>query len=97
MASKIKVNSEVVVITGKSKGTRAKVLGVNDDRVIVEGVALVKKHMKPSQDNQTGGIVTREGSIHISNVMLADRYDSKRIKKGTSVTKKATKTSKAKK
>lgn len=82
MKKKTKINrgSEVVVISGSEKGKRGKVLEVirEKDRVIVEGVALKKKHMKPSQDNQEGGVVERESSLHISNVMEAKTFDSKK-------------------
>ncbi len=83
MASKVKVGSEVVVIAGNSKGKHGKILGYKNERVVVEGAAMIKKHVKPSQDNQKGGVVEREGSIHISNVMLKERYDAKKSKKTT--------------
>ena len=71
---KIKKNDLVLVIAGNGRGKRGKVLKVFPDkkRVIIEGVNLVKKHQKPTQSQPNGGIVTREGSIHISNVMLLD-------------------------
>jgi large subunit ribosomal protein L24 len=62
----------VVVISGAYKGKRGKVLRVVDDRVVVEKVAMIKRHTKPSQKNPQGGIVDKEGSIHISNVQLFD-------------------------
>jgi large subunit ribosomal protein L24 len=62
----------VVVISGANKGKRGKVLHVVGDRVIVEKVAMIKRHMRPSQKNPQGGIVDKEGSIHISNVQLFD-------------------------
>ncbi len=68
---KIKRGDEVVVITGKDRGKRGKVLRVVGDRVIVEGVNIVKKHQKPNPVlGIEGGIVEREAPIHISNVML---------------------------
>ena len=73
--SKIKRNDQVVVIAGKDKGKKGRVLRVITDkqRVLVEGVGLVKKHMKPNpQRNTQGGILTQEAPIHISNVMLLD-------------------------
>lgn len=65
---------EVVVIAGKHKGRRGAVLSVlpKDNRVVVQGVNVVTKHVKPIKDNPQGGIVKREAAIHISNVMLAD-------------------------
>lgn len=71
---RIKKDDEVVVIAGKNKGAHGKVLSVlvDDDRVIVQGVNIVTKHVKPSRENPQGGIQKREAAIHISNVMLAD-------------------------
>ena len=62
----------VVVTKGKDKGKRGKVLRVLGDRVIVEKVMMVKRHTKPTQKNPQGGIVEKEGTIHISNVLLWD-------------------------
>ena len=62
----------VVVISGANKGKRGKVLHVVGDRVIVEKVAMIKRHMRPSQKNPQGGIVDKEGSVHVSNVLLFD-------------------------
>ena len=67
----IRKGDTVVVITGKYKGRQGKVLRVDrgNERLTVEGVNLIKRHTKPSQSNQQGGIVEREGTIHMSNVM----------------------------
>ena len=75
----IKKNDDVVVITGKHKGTRGKVLKVlpKSERIIVQGVQVVTKHVKPDRDNPQGGIVRREAPIHISNVMVVDPKDGK--------------------
>jgi large subunit ribosomal protein L24 len=62
----------VIVIAGASKGKKGKVLRVVGDRVVVEKVAMIKRHTKPSQKNPQGGIVDKEGTIHISNVQLFD-------------------------
>lgn len=80
MKQKIKRGDEVVVIAGAHKDERGKVLQVlpERDRVVVEGVAMMKRHTKPNQTNQEGGIIEREASLHKSNVMLATRYDEKR-------------------
>lgn len=69
----IKKGDSVKVLSGKAKGDTGAVLKVlkADNKVIVEGVNIVKKHQKPSQENQTGGIVELEAPIHISNVALA--------------------------
>jgi large subunit ribosomal protein L24 len=62
----------VVVMKGKDRGKRGKVLRVMGDRVIVEKVNLIKRHTKPSQLNPQGGIVEKEGTIAIANVLLWD-------------------------
>jgi large subunit ribosomal protein L24 len=62
----------VVVTKGKDKGKRGKVLRVVGDRLVIEKINLVKRHTKPSAQNQQGGIVEKEGTIHISNVQLWD-------------------------
>ena len=73
---KIRKGDDVVVIAGKSKGARGKVLRVipAKDRVLVSGVNVVTKHVKPTRQNQRGGIERREAPIHISNVMIADPH-----------------------
>jgi len=73
MAAKIRREDEVIVITGKDKGKQGKVLHtlVGKNKVIVEGINLVKKHQKPvPQLGQEGGIITKEAPIHVSNVAL---------------------------
>jgi large subunit ribosomal protein L24 len=71
---KIRKGDEVVVIAGKNKGTRGKVLRVlpATDKVVVQGVNVITKHVKPTRQNQRGGIERREAPIHISNVAIAD-------------------------
>jgi len=68
----IKKGMQVRVISGAHKGSEGKVLFVSPKkkRVIIEGVNFIKKSTKPSQENQSGGIVEKEASLHISNVML---------------------------
>jgi large subunit ribosomal protein L24 len=73
----VRKGDTVVVIAGSHKGKRGKVLRVLGQRIIVEKVAMVKRHTKPSQKNPQGGIVDREGSIHISNVQLFDEKTNK--------------------
>ena len=70
MAKKVRKGDEVVVIAGDHKGSKGKILEFLRDknRVLVEGVNLVKKHEKKTQDNPQGAIVEREASIHFSNV-----------------------------
>ena len=73
MAAKIRRDDEVIVLAGKDKGKRGKVLSVvaESGRVFVEGINLIKKHPKPvPQLNQAGGIVEKEASIDVSNVAI---------------------------
>jgi large subunit ribosomal protein L24 len=81
----VKKNDEVVILAGAEKGKRGKVIAVNGkkQRVIVEGVCMIKRHMRKSQQYPNGQIVEREGSVHISNVMKADRFDARAAKRGT--------------
>ena len=69
---KIKTGDNVEVITGNNKGSEGKVLKIVSDknRLLVEGVNMVKKHMKPNAQNPQGGIVEKEAFIHVSNVSL---------------------------
>ncbi len=73
----VRKGDTVVVIAGAHKGKRGKILRVNGARVVVEKVALVKRHSKATQQNPQGGIVEKEGSIHISNVALYDESTSR--------------------
>ncbi len=91
--AKIKRDDEVIVITGKDKGKRGKVVNVLEDRVVVSAINLVKKHVKanPARGTQ-GGIVEQEASLHISNVALfnaatqkADRIGYKLLEDGAKV------------
>jgi len=82
---KIHKNDQVLVIGGRDRGKRGRVLRVdpNKDRVIVEGVGFIKRHTKPNpQKNIKGGIVEREASIHVSNVMLVDPDSSQPTRVG---------------
>jgi large subunit ribosomal protein L24 len=73
MKCHVKKGEEVVVLAGKEKGKRGKIIAVfpKTRRVIVEGVQLIKRHTRKSQQHPQGAIVEREGTIHISNVMKA--------------------------
>jgi large subunit ribosomal protein L24 len=84
----IKKNQEVVVTSGAHRGKRGKVLAVlyTQQRVIVEGVHLIKRATRKSQQHPQGGMIEREGSLHISNVMPAERYDSRRGNAGAATT-----------
>jgi large subunit ribosomal protein L24 len=79
----VKRGDEVVVIAGTEKGRRGKIIHVATDkqRVIVEGVKMIKRHMRKSQQHPQGAIVEREGSIHLSNVMPTQRYDERVAKR----------------
>ncbi|MBQ0137867.1 MAG: 50S ribosomal protein L24 [Kurthia sp.] len=70
----VKKGDKVMVISGKDKGKSGVILSAfpKKDRVLVEGVNIVKKHVKPNQLNPQGGIVSQEAAIHVSNVMLID-------------------------
>jgi large subunit ribosomal protein L24 len=85
----VKKGDEVVVIAGAEAGRRGKVLSINTkkDRVTVEGINLLKKHKKRSADRQQGEIVEIEGSVHLSNVMLAAKFDDRATRRaGTEAT-----------
>jgi len=78
---KIKKGDTVRVITGKDKGKEGKVLEVNasNGTLLVEGVNMIKKHVKPGKDNQEGGIISQEGPINASNVMYVQNGKTTRI------------------
>ena len=88
MAAKIRRDDEVIVISGKDRGKTGKVLRVDiaKDRVYVEGLNIVKRHQRPSPvaGGPAGGVIEREGPIHISNVMLIDPKDKKPTRVGIS-------------
>ena len=70
----VKKGDQVTVISGKEKGKSGKIIAVltEKQRVVVEGLQMIKKHVKQSQQNPNGAILDREGSIHISNVKKAE-------------------------
>ena len=72
----VKKGEEAVVIAGADKGKRGRIITVvgKKQRVIIEGVHMIKKHMRKSQQYPQGQIVEREGSVHVSNVMKAEEY-----------------------
>ncbi len=84
-----KKGDKVNVIAGKDKGKSGKILHVlrNENKVVVEGINIVKKHQKPNATNQTGGIVEVEHPIHISNVMIADPKTGKSTRIGHEINK----------
>ena len=81
--NRIKKGDNVVVLTGKDKGRTGTVLEMvnKSDRVLVQGINMVKRHTKQSQTSE-GGIIAKEAAIHISNVALADPKDGKPTKVG---------------
>jgi len=83
MAMKIKKGDQVIVITGRDKGKTGEVIQVmpKDSKVLVRGINLVKRHTKPTQEN-AGGIVSKETSIHVSNVALIDPKSGKATRVG---------------
>lgn len=76
---KLKVGDKVRVMTGKDKGKEGRITHTfkNENKVIVEGINMVKKHLKPNNSNQTGGIIEREARIDASNVMILDKKTNK--------------------
>ena len=77
---KLKTGDKVVVVAGSNKGKEGKITKILDSKVIVEGVNVVKKHLKPKNNNGTGEIVEVEAPIHASNVMLVDPKTKKPTK-----------------
>ena len=77
-----KVGDKVVVIAGKDKGKGGKIIKTlkNDNKVVVEGINMVTKHVKPSAQNENGGIIKVEAPIHASNVMILDPKTKKRTR-----------------
>ncbi|MGO9586045.1 MAG: 50S ribosomal protein L24 [Limisphaerales bacterium] len=80
----VKKGEEVVVLAGKEKGKRGKIIAVlrKKQRVIVEGVQMIKRNMRKSQEHPQGAIIEREGTIHHSNVMKVDQFDARSAKRG---------------
>jgi large subunit ribosomal protein L24 len=79
----VKKGDQVEVISGNFRGSTGKILEVmsKKNRVLIEGVRLIKKHMRKSQDNPQGSIAEREGPIHISNVKVVEKSEKKPKKK----------------
>ena len=75
MAAKIKKGDRVVLLAGRDKGRQGEVLRVfpKEERLIVQGLNLVKRHTRPSQSDPQGGIKTKEAPVHVSNVAYVDR------------------------
>src|SRR5207248_1642435 len=86
----VKKGDQVEVISGNFRGSSGKILAVfpGKQRVVVEGVRIIKKHLRKSQDNPSGKIAEREGPIHISNVKLIEREKKTEKKKAAKKSKK---------
>jgi len=93
MPARIKTGDEVIVIGGKDRGKRGRVLRVETrrDRLYVEGLNIVKRHQKPRQvagaqrAEEVGGVIEKPGPIHVSNVMLVDPRDGKPTRIGVEI------------
>ena len=83
MAAKIRKGDKVIVLTGRDKGRTGEVIAVHttEERALVRGVNMVKRHQKQTAQ-QAGGIISKEASIHLSNVALADPKDGKPTRVG---------------
>ncbi|MGB7769617.1 MAG: 50S ribosomal protein L24 [Verrucomicrobiia bacterium] len=80
----VKKGDEVVVLAGAEKGKRGKIIAVSPskNRAIVEGLKMIKRHTRKSQDHPQGAIMEREGTIHLSNLMKIDRFDARAARHG---------------
>jgi large subunit ribosomal protein L24 len=93
MPVRLKSGDEVIVVGGKDRGKRGRILRVDPkhDRVYVEGLNMIKRHQRPQQvagaqrAEQVGGVIEKEGPIHVSNVMIADPKDGKPTRLGIEV------------
>ena len=94
---KLKTGDKVVVVSGSNKGKEGKITKILDSKVIVEGVNIVKKHLKPKNNGGNGEIIETEAAIHVSNVMLVDPKTGKQTRIGHTVDKKGKKIRVAKK
>lgn len=89
----VKKDDNVIVITGKDKGKKGRVIAAypRENRVLVEGVNMVKKHTRPNANNPQGGIIEQEAPIHASNVMHVDPKSGKPTRIGYKVLENGTK------
>ena len=87
MSARIRKDDTVIVIAGKDKGRSGKVLKVlpKEERVLVEGVNMVKRHTKPDMANPNGGVIAKEAALHLSNVALRDPKTGKPTRVGFKV------------
>ncbi len=86
----VKKGDQVEVISGNFRGSRGKILEVlpRKERVLIEGVRIIKRHLRKSQDNPSGKIAEREGPIHVSNVRVVERDEKTKKKAAESKAKK---------
>ncbi len=84
---KVKVGDKVRILAGKDRGKEGKVILTlkKKDKVVVEGINIVKKHMKPNRMNETGGILSVEAPIHVSNVKVIEAKEDKKTTKKAEV------------
>jgi len=87
MAARIKKNDSVMILSGKERGKIGKVIRVQpkQDRAVVERLNMVKRHVKPRGPQDSGGILEKEASIHLSNLMLVDPQDGRPTRVGFKV------------
>ncbi len=90
MAARVRKGDEVIVISGKDRGKRGTVLRAEPkkERVYVEGLNMIKRHQRPTQTaagQRAGGVIEREGPIHVSNVMLIDPKDGRPTRVGMQI------------
>lgn len=87
LATKLRKNDNVEVVAGKEKGKRGRIIAVMSvkERILVESLNLVKKHMRPTAQSKEGGILEKEGPLHISNVMLVCPKCDKATRIGSSI------------
>ncbi len=92
----LKTGDKVIIRVGKDKGNTGKIIKVlkKEAKVLVEGINMVKKHLKPDNNNQNGGIVEKEAPIHISNVKLCDSSNTQEVTKKPKTVKKEAKSKK---
>jgi large subunit ribosomal protein L24 len=84
----VKKGDEVVVIAGTEKGKRGRIIEVlrSQQRAIVEGVKMIKRHTRKNQQHPNGAIIEREGTVHLSNLMLAGEFDARAAKRAPAKT-----------
>lgn len=96
---KVKVGDQVKILAGKDKNKEGKIIKTlkNENKVVVEGINIIKKHVKPRYTNESGSIVTMEAPIHVSNVKKVEAKKATAKKKETKVEEKTAKKTTAKK